>query len=74
MKSEQIRHTVGLLSRNQCGEAGSRRDLVEDALPLPASWGQQAGLGPCDALETIGAKLLPALFLNVSLCLVDDGR
>ena len=74
MKSKQIRHTVGVLSRNQCGKKDSRRDLVKDALSFPASWSQQTGLGPRDAFETIDAKLLSALFLNVSLCLIDDGR
>jgi len=47
---------------------------MEDALPLPASWSQQAALGPCDALKTIDAELLSALLLDGCLRLVDDGR
>ena len=73
MEGEQVRDAVRLLRRDQCGEARSRRDLVEDALSLPASWGQQTDLGSRNALKTIDTKLLPAFFLNVSLCLDDDG-
>jgi hypothetical protein len=74
MEGKQVRHAMRTLRRDQCSEARSRWDLVEDALALAASWGQQTGLSSRNALKTIDAKLLPAFLLDVSLRLVDDGR
>jgi hypothetical protein len=65
---------MGTLRRDQGSEARSRGNLVEDALTLAASGGQQTSLRSRDALQAIDAKLLSAFLLDVILCLADDGR